>query len=104
MIFEVPALHVCFAKTRLYDRLRGQLNERQERSIIRMFREGLEGFKGGLSAENYISITGASRATTTRDLHDLVEKNALARTGKRRYKRYWLNMGTGKLDYETSAS
>ena len=102
--YSLQLIDFLIAKTRLYDRLRGQLNERQERSIIRMFREGLEGFKGGLSAENYISITGASRATTTRDLHDLVEKNALARTGKRRYKRYWLNMGTGKLDYETSAS
>jgi Fic family protein len=59
-------------KTKLYDRYKGQLNERQEKAIARIFREGLEGFKGGLNAENYISITGASRATTTRDLQDLV--------------------------------
>lgn len=78
------------AKTRFYDRLRGQLNERQEKAIARMFREGIDGFKGGLSAENYISITGASRATATRDLQDLVEKGALTRTGERRHTRYWL--------------
>ena len=52
-------------KAKLYDRYKGRLNERQEKAVARIFREGLEGFKGGLSAENYISITGASRATTT---------------------------------------
>lgn len=77
------------AKARLYDRLRGTLNPRQEKALARMFREGVEGFKGGLSAENYIRITGASRATATRDLQDLVDKGALTRTGERRHTRYW---------------
>jgi Fic family protein len=57
-----------------------------------MFREGPEGFKGGLSAENYLSITDTSRATATRDLLDLVVTGALTRTGERRYTRYWLNL------------
>ena len=81
------------AKTRFHDRLRGQLNERQEKAIARMFREGPDGFKGGLSAENYITITAASRATATRDLQDLVAKGALTRTGERRHTRYHLNLG-----------
>jgi Fic family protein len=80
------------AKAKLYERLRGQLNERQEKVIARMFREGIDGFKGGLSAENYISISNASRATATRDLQDLVEKGALTRTGELRYTRYHLNL------------
>lgn len=79
-------------KTRLYDRLRGQLNLRQEKVIERMFKEGLEGFTGGLSAENYLRITKASRATATRDLQDLVNKGALQRTGERKSTRYWLNI------------
>ena len=79
-------------KTKLYDRLRGQLNDRQEKVLTRMFREGLEGFKGGLSAENYIKITGASRATTTRDLNDLVAKGALTSKGTLRHTRYYLNV------------
>ena len=78
-------------KTKLYDLYKGQLNERQEKAIARIFREGLEGFKGGLSAENYISITGASRATTTRDLQDLVDKGVLRRTGTLKSTRYHLN-------------
>ena len=75
-------------KTRLLDRLRGQLNERQEKALLRMLREGPEGFKGGLSAGNYIRITGASAATATRDLADMVAKGALLRRGERRHARY----------------
>jgi Fic family protein len=75
-------------KTRLLDRLRGQLNDRQENALLRMLREGPEGFKGGLSAGNYATITGASPATTTRDLADLVAKGALIRAGERRHARY----------------
>jgi Fic family protein len=58
-----------------------------------MFREGIGGFRGGLSAENYIAITGTSRATATRDLQDLVEKGALRRTGELRHTRYHLVLG-----------
>ncbi len=81
------------AKARFHDRHRELLNARQAKAIERMFREGPEGFEGGLSAENYISITGTSRATATRDLQDLVEMGALDRAGERRYTRYWLNLG-----------
>jgi Fic family protein len=80
------------AKAKFYERLRGKLNERQEKVIARMFREGIEGFKGGLSADNYIGISGASRATATRDLQDLVEKGALTKTGALRHTRYHLNI------------
>ena len=78
------------AKTKLYQRLRDQLNERQQKVIARMFSEGTEGFKGGLSAENYISIAKTSRATATRDLQDLVTKGALTRAGELRHTRYHL--------------
>ena len=75
-------------KTRLLDRLRGQLNGRQEKALLRMLREGPEGFKGGLSAGNYATITGTSPATATRDLADLVENGAFLRTGELRHARY----------------
>jgi Fic family protein len=80
------------AKAKFYERLRGKLNERQEKVIARMFREGIDGFKGGLSADNYIRISGTSRATATRDLQDLVEKGALTKTGELRHTRYHLNI------------
>ncbi|MBZ5726937.1 MAG: Fic family protein [Acidobacteriia bacterium] len=75
-------------KTRLLDRLRGRLNERQEKALLRMLREGPKGFEGGWSAANYVRITGASPATATRDLTDLVAKGALVRHGERRHARY----------------
>lgn len=79
-------------KAKFYDRLRGKLNERQQKVIDRIFREGIGGFKGGLSAENYRSITGAPRTTVTRDLNDLVAKGALTKVGRLKYTRYHLNI------------
>jgi Fic family protein len=79
-------------KTKLLDRLNGQLNERQQKALLRVFQEGPQGFKGGLSASNYIKITGASPATATRDLVDLIEKEALTRTGEHRHARYYLSI------------
>jgi len=79
-------------KTKLYDHLAVKFNPRQEKVLARMFSKGLEGFKGGLSAENYLAITKTSRATATRDLQDLVAIGALQRTGERKHTRYTLNI------------
>ena len=57
-----------------------------------MFKEGPSGFKGGLSAENYIKIAKTTRSTATRDLADLVELGALTKTGSLRHTRYHLNL------------
>jgi len=83
-------LEFLIAKARLFDRLRGQLNARQEKALLRLMREGPDGFKGGLSAGKYCSITGASPATARRDLAELVSLGALLRTGERRGTRYEL--------------
>jgi Fic family protein len=79
-------------KTKLFDRLSGQINERQQKALLRMFREGPDGFKGGMSAGKYSTITGASPATTTRDLAELTMKGALTREGERRHARYKLSV------------
>jgi Fic family protein len=79
------------AKAKFYEKFRGAFNERQDRVIARMLREGIDGYKGGLSAENYITISKTSRATATRDLQELVEKGALSKTGELRHTRYHLN-------------
>jgi Fic family protein len=89
---SITQVEFIIAKTRLLDRLRGQINERQQKALVRMFREGPEGFKGGMSAGNYSTITGAPPATTTRDLADLVEKGVFSRKGERRHARYTLKL------------
>ncbi|MEP1520379.1 Fic family protein [Ascidiaceihabitans sp.] len=79
-------------KTKMFSRLSGQLNTRQEKALLRLFRAEPDGFVGGLSAANYRQITGATAMTATRDLTDLVTKGALRKTGERRYTRYFLDL------------
>ena len=69
-------------KGKFFDRFGSELNERQAKVLRRMFDAGPEGFEGGLSAENYLSLTRTSRATATRDLQQLVETGALKRAGR----------------------
>ncbi len=87
----IQCVEFLIEKARFFNRLGDQLNSRQHKVIARMFAEGLEGFKGGLSTDNYISISKPSASTATRDLKDPVEKGALIRTGELKHTRYHLN-------------
>jgi Fic family protein len=89
----LQGLDFLLASTRLLDRLRDQLNERQEKALSRLMRTGVDGFVGGLSASKYMAITGAPAATARRDLGHLVELGALQRTGQLKGTRYWLPHG-----------
>lgn len=84
--------HVEFllSKTKLLDRLRGHINTRQTKALLRMFKEGPKGFAGGMSAGNYSTIIGASPATTTRDLNELIALEVLIRHGELKHTRYKL--------------
>jgi Fic family protein len=88
----IKRVEFYIAKARFYRRLSGELNQRQEKVIARMFREGIDGFKGGLSAENYIRVSRTSQSTATRDLQDLVKRRALTRRGELRHTRYFLDL------------
>lgn len=79
-------------KTKLFDRLKDQLNERQLHILRRMLEEGPKGFEGGMSAKKYMTITGASKATATRDLQDLAEKGIFAPIGGGRSTQYKINL------------
>lgn len=89
---SMSLLYFLIEKSKMFNALSGKLNSRQTKVLLRMFAEGPSGFKGGLSAENYIAITKTTRATATRDLADLVEKGALVKTGELRHTRYRLNL------------
>ncbi len=90
-------IEFIIGKTRVFDGLRGKLNARQEKVLLRMFAEGPDGFKGGLSAGNYQSIAKTSAATATRDLAELMELGALHRTGERKHTRYRLVLGNAEI-------
>lgn len=90
--YTIKCVEFLIEKARFFDRLGDQLNARQHKVLARMFAEGLEGFRGGLSADNYIRIAKTSASTATRDLKDLVERGAFTRTGELKHTRYHLNI------------
>ncbi len=78
-------------KGKLFIKFQHILNTRQQKVLLRIFEEGPEGFKGGLSAGNYKTISNASSATTTRDLQELLAWDILYKTGELKHTRYFLN-------------
>jgi Fic family protein len=85
-------IDLLIEKARYFSRYSDRLNERQKKVVHRIFQEGVEGFKGGLSADNYISITGTTASTATRDLRKMVDIGALIRTGQLKGTRYYINI------------
>jgi len=83
-------------KTKFYDQYRDVMNERQAKVIERMLESGPNGFIGGINATKYLSLTGVSKATATRDLQDLVTAGVLVRVPESggRSIRYELNINT----------
>lgn len=77
-------------KAAFYKEFSNVLNERQKKVINKLYEAEPEGFKGGLSAKNYISMTKSSRATATRDLNHLVKLGILQKSGTLRFTRYVL--------------
>ncbi len=62
------------------------------KAVLRMLKEGPRGFLGGMNARKYAALAGASKATATRDLQDLVARNVLAPAGGGRSTHYTLRM------------
>lgn len=59
------------------------LNKRQEKVIRKMFDAGYMGFEGGISAQKYSKISSCSKATATRDLHNLLEYGCIKKLSAR---------------------
>lgn len=78
-------------KANFLDKYKYQMNDRQSKAILKMFDLGISGFEGGMTSQKYVSLTKASRATATRDLQDLADKNILVQTGEGRSVKYELN-------------
>lgn len=79
-------------KSRFFQRFEAELHERQLKVIRRMFDAGPDGFMGGMNARKYIALTGASKATATRDLQQLAQLGALIPIGGGRSTRYELGL------------
>lgn len=85
-------INFTLKKTKLFDRFKDQMNERQLKVVRRMLEEGPDGFKGGMSAKKYITIAKTSKATATRDLQELVSLGVFVPEGGGRSTRYTVNL------------
>jgi Fic family protein len=79
-------------QAKFFQRYAPQLNERQTKVVRRILQEGSEGFKGGMNARKYVSLTKVSKATATRDLQYLVSIDAFHPVGGGRSTSYVLNL------------
>ncbi len=85
----IALMEFVIYKSKVFLEFGFQLNERQVKVLHRLFEAGPEGFKGGLSAKNYRSISKASPATVTRDLRELVALGILYSKGEKKMTRYY---------------
>ena len=79
-------------KMKFFDKYDKILNTRQKKVINRILEEGVNGFKGGMNAKKYISITDTSKATATRDLQELAAMNVFVIKGLGRSTSYELDI------------
>jgi Fic family protein len=84
-------INFILMKSEFFADFQDRLNERQLKVIQRMMKTGLQGFEGGMSAKKYMTITGTSKATATRDLQELLAMKAFKQLGSGRSIRYELN-------------
>ena len=90
--YSYQTVAFLIAKAKFFQKFANELNTRQKKAVLRIFDEGINGFKGGLSAANYRAITSTSNATATRDLQELLAINALIKTGQLKSTRYFLKI------------
>lgn len=79
-------------KAKFLDRYKEQLDDRRLKAVMKMLDAGPEGFKGGMTAQKYMSITKVAKATATRDLREMVEGTVLLVAGGGRSTHYVLNI------------
>lgn len=88
----VQTVSFSIKKSRFFANKKSLLNERQQHVISRMLTEAEDKFMGGMNARKYQAIAKVSKATATRDLQDLVEKQILASKGAGRSTNYQVNL------------
>ncbi len=83
-------IELLIRKGKLLQEYQQQLNDRQVKVLKKLFEAGLDGFEGGLSAKNYMTINDCAPSTATRDLQHLVELKILNKRGELKATRYYL--------------
>jgi Fic family protein len=93
--FELAAsvVNLSLAKAMFWNEHRAKdLSPRQRKAINALLDAGPGGFEGGMSTRKYENLTGAARATASRDLIDLAALGLLVQLGAGRATRYQLQI------------
>jgi Fic family protein len=85
-------LDFSIKKSQFTDKYQAIMNNRQTKAINKMLDAGIDGFKGGMTAKKYVSITKTTKATATRDLQELVKIGVLFQNLAGRSTNYILNL------------
>ena len=88
----ISSIEFSLKKAIFFDSKKSLMNERQAKVVKRMIDEGEDTFEGGMNARKYQAIGKASKATATRDLQDLLEKQLLIAKGGGRSRGYQVNL------------
>lgn len=68
------------------------LNARQRKAVNALLDRGPGGFEGGMNTRKYVSLTGTSRPTASRELIELNALGVLRQVGGGRSTRYYVNL------------
>jgi Fic family protein len=68
------------------------LNTRQRKAVNTLLDHGPGGFEGGMNTRKYVSLTGTSRATASRELIELAALGVLKQVGGGRSTRYYVDL------------
>lgn len=68
------------------------LNARQKKAVNTLLDLGPGGFEGGMNTRKYVSLTGTSRPTASRELIELNALGVLKQVGAGRSTRYYVNL------------
>ncbi|MDO4366328.1 MAG: DUF4172 domain-containing protein [bacterium] len=87
----VAAVRLVSAKRKYLGEYGETLSVRMRKVVLRMFEDGLEGIRSGLSVAKWIRMTKVSKSTATRDLRELESSGAILALGDGPQTRYRLN-------------
>ena len=87
----VAAVKFIAAKRAYLAKYESAFSDRAKKVILRMFEDGEDGVKSGLSASKWVRMAKVSKPTATRDLAELVAVGAIVREGDGPTSRYRLD-------------
>lgn len=90
--FSSRVIDEALLKRRFWEQHGATVNERQRKVLQRLLDAGDGGFLGGMTADKYMKMTGASKATATRDLAEMVVNDQMWAAGTGKATKYFIHV------------